>query len=101
MLLVTCTAITAIERSQVFSGDVVWCQNLRNQRDPDLQRRALAMNNSFGEIMVPPWDDDQRRVRLRCMVSNPTVCAAVKPRYLRSVPKIFVHYIEDYDESMR
>ena len=58
------------------------------------------MNNSFAEIMDPPWDRDARRLRLRWLGDGYTACA-VKPRHLRSVPKIFVHYIEDYEESMR
>ncbi len=62
------------------------------------------MNNSFCEIMDPALDDDGRRVRLRWLGGNqsePTVCAAVKFHYLWAVPKIYVHFIEDYNESKR
>ena len=90
-------SVDAIKRINVISGRAVFCGNLSKQRTDDLERRASLLRNSFSEILDPPLDDEGK-VRLRWLGDEET-CAAVNRLYPRSVPLVYVHYIENNNGS--
>ena len=87
----------AIRRISVIPGNAVFCGNLPKQSTDDLEEIAFKFRNSWCEILDPPFDDKDR-VRLRWLGDERT-SGAVRRRYLKSVPVVYAHYIEDNDES--
>ena len=87
-----------IRKINVIAGRAVFVNdNLPKQSNDDLERIASAMRNSFCEIINPEFDYEDK-VRL-CWLGDERICGAVRRRYIVGVPMIYVHYIEDQDES--
>ena len=84
--------VNVIAERAVFVTD-----DLPKQSNDDLERIASMMRNSFCEIMKPEFDYEDK-VRLRWL-GDQQICGAVRRRYLHRVPVVYVHYIEDKDES--
>ena len=87
-----------IREINVIAGRTVFVNDdLPKQSSDDLERKASAMRNSFCEIMKPEFDYEGK-VRLRWF-GDQQICGAVRRRYLHRVPVVYVHFIEDKDES--
>ena len=76
--------------SEIHSGAVVRCANLKAQHNPLLQSWVKKMNNSFAVILYPPLKRDRVRVRLQ-WIGDPAVCIGIKAKYLFPVSKIIIH----------
>ena len=82
--------VSGMKLSDVHSGAIVRCMNLKPQGDPLKQSLVEKVNNSFAVVMCPPFNRDKVRVRLH-WIGDPSVRVGIKAKYLSSVPKIIIH----------
>lgn len=82
-------SVTATNTAQWTAGQMVLCRHLKKQQNANLHRIAKAMNNSFAVIMDPAMN--QRGQINIASLDDETLRVAVKPKYLKRIPRLCVH----------
>ena len=83
-------------RSSPKYGDIMRIENLKRQQNHRLQIIAKCMNNSYGVVMNKVKRKRRNRVEIRLeWVRSRDVKAAIKLKYLRTIPNIYIHHVSD------
>ena len=82
-------------------GSLVFCKQLKAQKQEETARlnaRVASLSASYGVIQDPPMNAQRDRVNIAWLGDRSrSMSVGVKPKYLRPIPRLYIHSMGDYD----